>query len=200
MALPLPPPDLDQRALPLAEVRLGNLMRLGRKSHRTRVFFGKGALFRFDAPADEYGVMYAAFDLLTCVGETLLRAEADAAKRPPLFESDLTGRVVARFAPANRSFRLVDLTGVCYPLGLDMRISTDLDYSRTQAWSKALHDHPDAPDGLLFQSRQNTLGRNVALFERVLSAGPIREATTTVLGRHPDIASVLRIPGIEIVS
>lgn len=46
----------------------------------------------------------------------------------------------------------------------------------SQAWARALHAHPDAPDGILYPSRHDPSQRCVALFDRadlaVMAAPP----------------------------
>lgn len=182
-------------ALPIETVSASDLMRLGPASYSNQVFFGRNASYRFDAPDKSYGVMYAGLDLSTCVAEVLLRDEV--LETPTIYESDLARYVVARFLRTPQDFRLAKLYGAMPGLGIDGQISTHPDYAITQAWSKAIHDHPDQVDGLIFLSRLNSGGRNVALFER--ARGTLNEASRADLVTHPDLAAAIAIPGLLVL-
>ena len=110
MTLPLPPADVDRRKLAITEIPLGALMRISQAAFPNAVYFGDTLTYRFDAPDGSYGVMYAGFDLVTCVAETLIRAFDNEAERSPLMKRYLIDRIVASFAPANLKLELVDLT------------------------------------------------------------------------------------------
>lgn len=136
------------------------------------VHFGRAAQYRFDAPDGSYGVMYAALDFATCFAEALLRDSLLGDPKPTLFENDLAQLVVATLGPVRRRLRLARLLGPMPNLGIDGQISTHHDYRVTQAWSKALHDHPASVDGLLFASRMNSPALSVASVKGAARAKP----------------------------
>src|SRR6185436_1272042 len=51
--------------------------------------------------------------------------------------------------------------------GIDGRLCTE-DYTLSQPWSKAFHDHTARPDGILFRARHDLSMLCAALFERAL--------------------------------
>jgi hypothetical protein len=73
-------------------------------------------------------------------------------------------RNCGRFIPA-LTLRLIDLAGPgsLVRIGVDARLFAG-EYQRAQLWSKALHDHPDKADGLLYPSRLDPSRRAIALF------------------------------------
>lgn len=170
-------PDCDRlwrRPLPMLEVSLGAWLRVSPQHHASVVHFGKAATYRFDDPRGEYGVLYAGCNYLTSVAESILRDEVRTGARP-VYLRDLDARVIAALAPEDAKLSVVDLTEAI-GIGVDNQIATTPDYALTRAWSRALHDHPDAPDGLFFASRNYPKGQAVAIFDRVLARLRIVEA------------------------
>ena len=195
----LAPPDvarLHATALDIVEVRVGALLRVGLRQYRSQAWFGRGPTYRFDAPDASYGVMYAGLDLVTCVAESILRDDARNG-RCTLYESDLAEQVVTTFRPVTRRLRLVKLYGTMLELGIDGQISTCPDYAITQAWSSALHGHPEEPDGLVYASRLNTEGKAVAVFER--AGRGLEERTRVSLTQHPHFVHLANLSGLEVL-
>lgn len=184
--------------LPEITVDLARFRRVSQRDYSSVVYFGKGAVYRFDDPMQGFGVLYAGSDYLTCVSESLLRDEIRQGARP-LYKEDLDVRVIANLAPGHVT--LVDLTDAL-ELGLDNQISTTPDYSITQAWARALYLHPRQPDGLYYLSRNYPKGAAIALFDRVLDRLTVTEAAATRIGlrqapEYPDLLTRLtnaRIP------
>jgi hypothetical protein len=48
-------------------------------------------------------------------------------------------------------------------------------YALTRLWSFALHDHPDAPDGIRYRARHDDDSFAVALFDRVAASIVVQE-------------------------
>jgi hypothetical protein len=165
MPVPVEGPDRDRLSrhpLPLIEVSLGAWLRVSERHPRSVVHFGKAVRYRFDDPLGQYGVLYAGSNDLTSVAESV-------------YLSDLDERVIAALAPADATLSLVDLTEAV-GIGLDNQIATTPDYALTRAWSRALYEHPDAPDGVFFASRNYPKGQAIAVFDRVLERLAIVEA------------------------
>ncbi len=85
-----------------------------------------------------------------------------------MVESEITGRAVT-VVGSTSPLLLVNLRGD----GLvRMRLPTDMakaaDHALGRWYSVLLHDHPDKPDGLIYDSRING-GISVAIYERALS-------------------------------
>jgi hypothetical protein len=110
--------------------------------------YTRSGIGRFDAPNGEYGVLYAAGDAHCAFVETFGQ---DLGYRL-VAQTELAIRGLAEIHPA-RALRLVDLTGRgLAALGADGRLCTG-DYAVAQRWSRALWQHPDHTDGLLWRSR-----------------------------------------------
>lgn len=160
---PEPPADLDRRPLPLLTAP-GPWVRLHRLD-RDPVFFGRTGLNRFDAPAGEYGVLYAAGDVHGAFVETFGRTGGERL----VSAADLRLRGLARIA-ARRPLRLVDLAGPGLArLGADGRLATG-DYRVAGRWALALWRHPELPDGLRYRCRHDPSRHAVALFDRAADA------------------------------
>jgi hypothetical protein len=191
-----PPTGFDRTNLVLVDVDPEELLRLAFRSKASQLGFRASAKYRFDAPAGEFGVLYAAFDLATAFAETVLRAvpqQIPAGEEPVLTFEELARRRVVqlRSVPGRRSLRLVKL----YDEGLaaatvDNRIATDDDYATTRLWARAFHDHPEKVDGVAYLSRFMGARRSVVLFDRC--AGLLSRGRVTPLLKHPDFPAVMR--------
>ncbi len=159
VTLPAPPADLSSRKLPLVTLR-SDLYRIHRSAHNWR-YFGKTLSERFDDPQGLYGMLYGATSAEAAFAEVFLRHLSCM----DIAETDLTVRSMSTFGP--ESLRCVDLTGPgLRRLSCDNRIATERPYRTTQQWSRALHMHPQRPDGIVYRSRHNPRFRCVALFDR----------------------------------
>lgn len=49
-------------------------------------------------------------------------------------------------------------------------VASGSDYPGSQLWSRALWNHSDKPDGLLYRSRHDDSGLSVALYDRAKDA------------------------------
>ena len=180
----------------LLDVDPAQLLRLAFRSKVSQLGFRASANYRFDAPAGEFGVLYAAFDLATAFAETVLRTvpqEIPAGEEPLLTYEELARRRVVQFAamPGSMPLRLVKL----YDEGLaaakvDNRIATDDEYATTRLWARAFHDHPENVDGVAYLSRFMGARRSVVLFDRC--AGLLARGRVTPLLKHADFPGVVR--------
>lgn len=195
-ALRPPPANLHERKLPLHSLRRreGALIRLAWTDPASHLPFRRDARYRFDAPDGSFGVVYAAFDLETAFVETLVRDKPGSPTGPAIIldYSELADRRVVMLDThsAARPLRLVKLyeDGLA-AVGTDNRISSDDDYPTTRHWAKALHDHPQAPDGLIYLSRYLGNRRSVVLFDRCSSELTI--GSIMLLLRHPELGPLL---------
>jgi hypothetical protein len=157
---PSPPPDLNERPLPIKKVR-GPWVRFYWE-HKEVLFFNKSSAFRFNAPAGEFGVLYPGEDEASAFIETYgwLTGERYITRE------QLTKRRLA-LVSANRSLKLVDLLGKGLArVGADGRLCMGEDYKTSQDWSSALWKHPQKPDGILYRTRHDPDKKAIALFDR----------------------------------
>lgn len=160
--LPSPPASLSDGDLPIIATDQ-TFIRIHRLAHEPG-FWGRTGNNRFDAPHDEYGVLYAAETFDGAFIETF----GDVSPKTVSVNS-LTVRGVATVAP-RRALQLVDFAGAgLSQVGLDARICTD-DHALSQEWSHALWAHPSQPDGIWYAARHDASQRAVALFDRAASA------------------------------
>lgn len=137
---------------------------------------GRHAIHRFDDPAASFGVCYLGTNLDVCFAETFLR-------NPPvriLALEDLTPRAVSTLE-VRRQLRLVPIYGSnLVRLGVTAELASRSDYAASQEWSRALWEHKDSPDGILYRSRHDDSGFCVALYDRA------KDALVPVCESQPD--------------
>lgn len=187
---PEPPADLDERPLPMILTD-----RSWFRIHQSRyspLFFGRTGRYRFDAPAGEFGVLYAGKDEHCAFVETFGHS-LDIR----VVTMDELRRCERSRLTVNRPLRLVGLTGAGLArLGADNRLCTG-DYLLAQRWACALWRHAEAPDGLYYRSRLDPARQCGAIFDRaeaVFTASSL--GTLTDLHHRPLLASLLDTYGI----
>jgi hypothetical protein len=171
LSCPLPPFDLQSRRVPERVFNVSSTPIL--RVHWSRfspIFFNRRSrstnVYRFDAPGDEYGVLYASPEFDACLAETVIR---DRFQTGPLVidEAEITDRSISTLGVKGRSdLLLADLTAPLFPIGGSTAITSVSEYDIPNKWSKALNDHPKGYDGLYFFSRYSNMP-SIALFDRV---------------------------------
>lgn len=136
--------------------------------------------------------MYAAATLEVCFAETLLRGGQKSAPLvggiTPLPYSELVKRCLVGFSGSE--LRLANFTGIALKnLGGDASVTSVVPYNVPQAWSEAIHSHPDNVDGLIYVSRHLNNAEAIVLFER--AAPKLSARNVGSLLTHPDIGTVL---------
>jgi hypothetical protein len=158
---PAPP-----KRLPLDRVKVGtHWMRIHARA-RSPLWFGPvrghAPINRFDDPAERFRVCYLGTTPEVCFAETFLR-------NPPvriLSFDDLEGRSIAT-VELRRDLRLVPIFGPGLArLGVTAELASGNDYPISQLWSRALWEHVDQPDGILYRSRHDDSALCVALYDR----------------------------------
>jgi hypothetical protein len=123
---------------------------------------GSPAIHRFDDPAGRFRVCYFGTTLDVCFAETFLR-------NPPvriLALDDLAGRCTAT-VELRRDLRLVPIHGSNLArLGVTSELASGGDYAGSQLWSRALWEHSDQPDGVLYRSRHDDSAFCAAVYDR----------------------------------
>jgi hypothetical protein len=157
--LPAPPADLARR-----RVTLVNFADPFFRTHRINlnpVHYGKRCTSRFDDPNQDYGVLYAGVDEFCAFIETFTRAAGIQIVSTTALEQNALSRLTT-----DRPIRLVDLTqsGSLVRIGADARLFSG-DHSTSRLWSRALHDLPTKPDGILYPSRLDPKRHALAIFE-----------------------------------
>jgi hypothetical protein len=192
----LPPADLSTRPVSWTYVDPQGLLRLTRSGRlSTEPFFGRSAGNRFDAPAGEFGVCYAASTAIVCFAETVIRSPlTNAGYSPkgelPLSESDLADRVLMGFKP-RKKLQLINFTGAAQlRLGADATVSAAADYAIPQAWALALHDAFPQADGISYMSRHVNTKRAVAVFDR--ASGKLAAGAHVELLKHSELRAIFR--------
>jgi len=156
-----PPKDLNRRKLLIAKYDR-QLFRISKTSRGKPgvVYFGKNGTERFDDPDSDYGVCYLAEDeygaFIEVFGQSL---------ETLLDEDYIYARALSTLEPKH-PLRLVDVTGrgaAWISAAGEMACG---DRALSQEWSKALYNHPEKVDGILYRCRHDQERFSVALFDR----------------------------------
>lgn len=164
-AAPLPSNWLDKINLPIISIApRSNLYRVHSKDNDP-VFFGPGAgkppTYRFDQASGAFGVLYTAPNPDAAMIETLLRNP----QRLTVDYKTIETRSLS-ILKLGRDIRLVQAYGDgLSKIGTTAALSTG-PYEACALWSDAPQRHPDAPAGIMFETRHNPDAHCVAFFER----------------------------------
>lgn len=168
------------------------------RSHKTGrgpIYFGRNRAFRFDAPDGEYGVLYAGADPHVAFIETFQIAGI----HPAITEWELRQRSLS-LVRIGRPARLVNLaeSGALTRIGADARIFTAA-YRASQHWSRAIHNHPERPDGILYRPRHDPARLAAAFFDGITDQ-VMTETLGTWLDQRATLAEVLDTYGVALLS
>ena len=182
---PLPPGDFAGRTLPLETLGAGTRLTRIHRSDLGALFFGATGGNRFDDPARRYGVCYLAMTAEGAFAETCLRAVGARFVAMSFLEARSFATIEA-VAP----LRLVSLHGPGLArLGATGAVTSG-PHGTAQAWSRAIHDHPASPDGIVYRSNHDNGEFCVALFERARDR--LKEAgSRPVMGDRAGLAELL---------
>lgn len=148
--------------------------------------------FRFDAPNDEFGVLYASPSFEACMAETLMRGRyrgVDATIPHIIDEQAIIERCVATLGCEDaRALRLADLTQPLWQFGFDTQVLSTPDYAAPNKWSAAIHDNLANLDGIYFNSRfANAV--SIAIFSG--RARLVQRGASIPLLDHPELPDFL---------
>lgn len=158
---PRPPPDFADRDLPLESLPPRTVFVRIHRSDLTPLFFGTSGENRFDDPQRIYGVCYVALTLEGAFAETCLRAVGAQF----IASSYLNVRVFTAIE-ATAPLRLVAVHGAGLARIGATSIVSGGEHAMAQIWSRAIHDHPSSPDGLLYRANHDNGEICAALFDR----------------------------------
>jgi hypothetical protein len=117
---------------------------------------------------NRFGVLYLGESLKVCFLEAVLRDLRNGVVGDfPLSERELHTRLYAEIA-IERELILVDLRGdAAIRMGVPSDVARASEQRLARAWSVAFHEHPKAPDGIIYQSRLNA-ETNLAIYDRAI--------------------------------
>ena len=160
-------PDVAER-LSIRTLRAGGILYRAHSTDLGAIFFGPGEgkvpVFRFDAPDASYGVCY--------LGLTEEAALIEGVIHRSIPRRTISDRALARRAISaihvREKIRAVRLYGkYLVGNGADAAVTHGNDYpGLSQPWSKAIHDHADQVDGIVYTARHDDSVLALALFER----------------------------------
>ncbi len=169
-----PSPPTDSTLTPKQiEIQKGDqLYRFNKSGHTSCLYYSKNKTYRFDDPQDNlksrYGVWYTALTVDAAFAETYGHDVTTLSNNnhKVLSEQQLNDRRVFKVTLKD-TLALADLTGTGLPaLNLDGNICSMPDYTRSQQWSRWLHQHSGQYDGIFYHSRHLSGYGCIAAFER----------------------------------
>jgi hypothetical protein len=185
--VPPPPGDLAGRDLPSLTLRPGRTLWRLHQAGLAPDHFGAARRNRFDDPRGAFGVCYAALSEAGAFAETLLRRSGATL----LTEAILKERALSS-ATVTQDLTLVRLFGDgLIPLGATAAVTSG-PYPASQAWARALHDHPAKPAGVAYRANHDNDELAVALFDR--ARGALDWGDRLVLDRRDPAAKAILDP------
>jgi hypothetical protein len=160
------------------------------------LFFGRSGTSRFDAPANEFGVLYVGKDVHCAFIETFAHATGIRF----VTETALRDRELS-LVTTSRPLRLVDLRGEGLArMGADAALTSGTDYALAHRWAKAMHDHPRQPDGLVYRARHDPTRTSAALFDRASAALTTKPMGSLLQSAHERLlGDILETYGFSLV-
>lgn len=118
---------------------------------------------------NRFGVLYLGVSLKVCFVEAILRDRRNGAVGDfPIEETELRAWHYA-VVIAREALVLVDLRGDAPGrIGVPSDVAGAASHTLSRAWSVAFHEHPSAPDGIIYPSRLNE-ETNVAVYGRAMA-------------------------------
>ena len=188
---PLPPADLDSRSLPLEKISRGRVYKRLHPHDADAVYFNKTIDYRFNAPNEQYGVLYVAEELNGAFAETLLRHPG----KTLIDQRDIDAKAVSEIKIRSQ-LNLVKLFGHgLVRVGATATVSSG-DYAISQAWSLALWRHPQKPDGIIYRANHDNDQICLALYEHTRKH--VRVVAMQRLRNEPSLAELLDHYGVGI--
>jgi hypothetical protein len=164
------------------------LYRLTRLHFPDPAYFGRAAVFRFDAPDRSFGVCYLGTSLDCCLLEVMTPTYRPTAVPHLIITRAQLASYYAATATVMRPLRLAYLADEgLVQLGIDQRHTGGDDYDLSGTWALAIHGHDAIPDGIFYPSRHHNGLYSVALFERARDAVAFRRWGTLGDRGVPDL-------------
>ena len=190
-AQPLPPADLDWRSLPLEKISRGRVYRRLHPYARNAIHYNDSNDYRFNAPNEQFAVLYVAEELKGAFAETLLRHPG----KTLIDQRDIDAKAVSEIEIRSQ-LKLVKLYGHgLVRVGATATVASG-DYAVSQAWSIALWRHPQKPDGIIYRANHDNDQICLALFGHTRKH--VRVVKTVPPGSEPFLAELLDHYGVGI--
>src|SRR5215813_1871824 len=159
---PFPPTDINTRKPPIATIDKVTFDRFYSRG-KDPIFFDRSIEGRLNAPNGSFGVLYAAKQTKGAFAETFLRSPGRR-----LLPQDLIRKKALVVLQSTRALKLVELHGSGLSiLGATAEVTASpKPYDLPQAWSAALHSHPDVFDGIAYRARHDDGEICYAFFDR----------------------------------
>jgi RES domain len=195
----VPPADFAARSLELKDEPVSSVWRrIYDARYSNPLGFGR-SLSRFSDPSgNRFGLIYLASTTKGAFAEAVLRDRAIGTIQPFLMSlAELESYVCAEIE-TEEILNLVDLTGDRH---IRLRVPTDVtrasDQTLARIWSEAFYNHPDLPDGVLYNSRLTT-ERNIALYDRAIRKLKLK-AAGKLIERRDELADIINDFNLAIV-
>lgn len=176
---PFPPADLAQRALPIDTISAGTRLFRLHRNDLGALFFGATGHNRFDDPAGRYGVCYLATTVEGAFAETCLRAVGARFVAFSFLEERSCAEIEVTTPIHLASLHGSGLAGI----GATAAVTSG-PHAVARRWSRAIHDHRQAPDGISYRSNHDNGEVCVCLFERARGRLQVFDTRPLTLDRN----------------
>ena len=162
MSGPKPPQNLTSRQPELITLAAGSKFYRFYTAAFDPVYFDRSTMGRLNAPDASYGVLYTAAAREGAFAETFLREPGRS-----LIDMGLLQKKAHVVLENTAPLKLAKLAGRGLAiLGATAEVlHSGLPYDTAQYWSKALHDHPEKLDGIVYYARHDDEQLCYALFD-----------------------------------
>lgn len=186
-----PTADLQAQNLEITVIEAKSWYRIHHKK-REAIAWNNKSVNRFNAPAGEFGTLYAASSFNGAFIETLGRMPSQHV----VAEADIRVRQVCTLK--GEALSLLNISGpLLAQLGLDANFTTYPDYNWTRAWALALWQHPITADGLLYLSRFDPSQSCIVLFDRAKTK--IQVSSSEPVEEHPEYGPCLDLYNFTVI-
>lgn len=175
MSGPHPPKNLAERVPDILRLEANFKLHRFYSAAFEPVYFDRSLSGRLNAPDQSYGVLYTAATSEGAFAETFLREPGRG-----LIDLELLRKKAHVVLNLTAPLKLAKLAGRGLArLGATAEIlHSGLPYDMAQIWSKGLHDHPIAIDGIAYYARHDDEQLCYALFDRCAAHISVAETHT----------------------
>ena len=179
----LPPADFDKRPVKSETIKKGSVYKRIHLTSRAPIQFNQTKAGRYNSPEAEFGVLYIAKDLAGCFSETLLRQKSGL-----IDQAELDARSVSEIV-FTADLKLVSFYGPGLARAGATGIVSSGDWDISQAWSLALWQRKDKPDGMLYRAKHDKNELSAAIFDR--AGKNLKQGKTWRLRDDPELPDLL---------
>ena len=187
----LPPPNFASRELPVDTIPAGACLARVHHGGFDPLHFGSTEYSRFDDQRGIFGICYLAENLEGAFAETFVRGASDGG----ILQSYVQERSCSEIQVTD-PLRLASLHGPGLArVGATSAVSSG-SYDVARIWSRAIHDHPAALDGIAYRSKHDDDEICIALFDRARGGVALAGVPEPMMSNRLRLAELFDLYGL----